>query len=545
MSKMASKRSSAKPATAGEYVFAPHERPSMPGSPYAPSHPLRRKLGYVVVAIIMAMSASLSNAIISVNTQSLAGAMGVTTTEVTLLLAVYVGFNASANLLLIKARMQFGIPPVMRALLWPYILLVFAELMWPSFGLAIVARAAGGFLAAGMSSLVIYNLMQVFPAKFRPLAIVFAVGLPQLATPLARLLPVEALMVSGQQTIHLIELGLAVAAVAGANLVPLPPTDKVPSFDPLDALTLALFLPAMLLLSIFLAMGRSLWWTDTPWLGWALAASVILFFFVGLIEHRRSNPLLHLRWIGSKDILRFCAVAMLVRLALSEQTYGTLGLLTVGGLNNDQLHGLFAVILLAMIGGTLASAVLLKAPRIPYLIITASLIIALGSGLDSFASSLTRPSQLYLSQALLAFGSTFFIGPALLFGFSKVMEQGKGFIVSFSVMFGLSQNIGGLAGSALLSTYQVIQARAHTQSMYSHLLAGDPQVAARTQGGITALAQVVSREANVAAFNDVARLVMVIAILTAIYIVYLIVLKRRTDRRQAANPPSSPEKAAV
>ncbi|HTN41146.1 MAG TPA: hypothetical protein VLZ84_08345, partial [Asticcacaulis sp.] len=70
-----------------DYVFAPHERPALPGSPYAPSHPLRRKLGYVVVAIIMAMAASLSNAIVSVNTQPLAGAMGVTTTEVTWLLA--------------------------------------------------------------------------------------------------------------------------------------------------------------------------------------------------------------------------------------------------------------------------------------------------------------------------------------------------------------------------------------------------------------------------------------------------------------------------
>ena len=190
-------------------------------------------------------------------------------------------------------------------------------------------------------------------------------------------------------------------------------------------------------------------------------------------------------------------------------------------------------------------AVLLKATRTPYMIIAASLIIALGAWLDSFSSSLTRPPQLYLSQAILAFGSTFFIGPALLFGFGKVLEQGKGFIVSFSVMFGLSQNIGGLAGSALLSTYQVIQARAHSQSMYSHLLAGDPAVAARVQGGITSLAQVVSREANVAAFNDVARLVMVIAILTAVYIAYLIILKRLADRKQALAPSSPTAKAAV
>ncbi|MDV6331956.1 MFS transporter [Asticcacaulis sp. 201] len=526
------------PDGASAYEFASHERPTLPGSPYSPAHPTARRFGYAAIAVIMAMAASLSNAAISVNGPSLAGALGVTQVDISWLTVVYVAFNASSNLLIIKARMRFGVQPVIHVLLAPYIALVFVQLFWPTFTMAVISRAAAGFLAAGLSTLTIYNLLQAFPAKIRPLALIIAVGLPQLATPLARLMPVEALGLDGMRTIHLMELGLAFLALAASNLLPLPPTDKVKSFEPLDMLTMVLFLPAMLLLSAVLTLGRYLWWTDTPWLGWALVATVILFVGVILTEHLRRNPLLQLRWIGSLDIFRFCMVAMLVRLALTEQTFGSIGLLTIGGLNNDQLHGLFFIVLIAMVAGTVASAVLLKPNRIPYLVMSAALIIALGAWLDSFASSLTRPPQLYLSQALLAFGSTFFIGPALLYGFGKVIRQGGGFIVSFSVIFNLSQNIGGLAGAALLGSYQVMQTRAHALSLDSHLLASDPQVMARIAGGITSLNGIVTREANIAAFNDVSRLVMVLAILTAAYIGYAIIFNRVTGRTGAGQPAS-------
>ncbi len=59
---------------------------------------------------------------------------------------------------------------------------------------------------------------------------------------------------------------------------------------------------------------------------------------------------------------------------------------------------------------------------------------------------------------------------------------------------------------------------------------GDAVVAARLQGGPTALSQVVNREANIAAFNDVSRLVMIIALLTAAYIAYIIVFNRLSGR---------------
>src|SRR4030095_15048980 len=134
------------------------------------------------------------------------------------------------------------------------------------------------------------------------------------------------------------------AALVGITALPLPPSDRSKAFEPLDLVTIGLAIPAMPLLRGVVSTGRLVWWTDTPGLGWALAAAVPLFVAAVLIEHNRARPLLQTRWIGTLDIVRFIAVALLVRLALAEQTYGSTGLLTTGGLTNDQLHTLFGIV---------------------------------------------------------------------------------------------------------------------------------------------------------------------------------------------------------
>ena len=78
------------------------------------------------------------------------------------------------------------------------------------------------------------------------------------------------------------------------------------------------------------------WWTETPWLGWALVVAIPLLVAAVVVEHNRARPLLQTKWIGTRDIARFAVIAVLVRLALAEQTYGSVGLLTSAGLTNDQ-----------------------------------------------------------------------------------------------------------------------------------------------------------------------------------------------------------------
>jgi hypothetical protein len=520
---------------AGAYSFQPDEHPTIPGSPYTPRHHPWRRIGYAALGLLIGLTATIGNALINVNLASLSGALGVYVAQASWLPAIYVAFNASANLMLVKARAQFGIPAVTHGLLIAYATAALLQFVVPGFATALVIRAVCGMTAAALTTLTIYNWIQVFPARMRPIALVVGISLSQLTTPLARMVPVEMLALDNWQALHLIELGVALGILAAISALPLPPTERSKAFEPLDFVTFGLVVPAMVLLCGVISEGRLLWWTDTPWLGWALAASVPLFTAAILIEANRSRPLLQLRWMRSHEILRFAGVAFLVRLALAEQTYGAIGLLGVAGLTNDQFHMLFAWVALAMVAGMVVAVLTLSERRLPYLVMVASLIIAAGAWLDSMGNNLVRPEQLYLSQALLGFGTTLFMGPALLYGYLRMFQRGTDHLVSFVVLFSVTQNVGGLAGSALLGSYQIAAARYHAATLAERLVAGDPLVAARLQGGGAAqLAQVVAREASYLALNDVFRLVAAIAVSVALYIAVVRILNLVRQRGAVA-----------
>jgi hypothetical protein len=181
----------------------------------------------------------------------------------------------------------------------------------------------------------------------------------------------------------------------------------------------------------------------------------------------------------------------------------------------------------------------------------ASLFIAWGAWIDTSSTNLTRPAELYFSQALIGFGTTLFIGPALLFGFIRMLKRGPAYLVSLIVVFSSSQNVGGLAGSALLGSLQTIWSKAHALALSEHLTAGDPQTAARIAAGAAAisgavvdpaaqagqgaglLSQALTREANILAYNDVFRLVMTLALVTAGYLALRILYDAVAARRLA------------
>jgi len=520
-------------AAVPEYHFGPTERPLFPGAPFAPAHHPLRKIAYVLIALLIGVSASLGNALVTVNLQNIAGSLGVTVAEATWLSSMYVAFNASANLLLVRARIQFGIPRVTHGLLIVYAATTIIQLTTPGFATALLVRAASGITATGLTTLTIYNLIQAVSPKTRPLALLFGISITQFAVPIARMFPVSLLFVSQWQGLHLFELGLTLAMIAALWAVPLPPSECGPAFEPLDFLTAALVVPGMILLCGAIGAGRYVWWTDTKWVGVALAGAVVLLAAALVIEYNRTRPLLQIRWIGSRDIVRFVGVALLVRFALAEQTYGAVGLLTAGGLNNDQLHILFAIVMVAMALGCIVAAFTLTVTAIPWQVMAAAVIIGLGALLDSYSSPLTRAGELYLSQALLGFGTCLFIGPALIYGFLRVLQLGPNYLVSFLVIFSASQNVGGLLGSSLLGTLQVVRAHFHAAVLSENLLASNPVVAARlSQQGGAGLYAALQNQAAFLAFNDVFRAVAFLAFATAFYILFNIV--RAIRRRQGA-----------
>ena len=525
---------------ASDYAFAPSERPMFPGSPYSPAHTMRRRLLYLATGMTIGMSSTFPNALSSVNIGTIAGSTGLYVAEASILPAVYYATNATANLTLIKARAQFGIPQVTGAALALYAAAGLLQLAAPGLISAVIVRATNGVAAAALITLSMYYLLQVFPPKLRPLGLVIGMGMPQLGTPLARMIPVDLLAADGWRGMHLIEIAVALGILALILTVRLPPSDRSRAFRPLDLITIGLALGGYLLLCQVLGLGRLYWWTDAPWLGVELAIAIPLLAAAAIIESCRASPLVRLDWIGSWGILRFVAVALFLRLTLAEQTFGSVGLLTAGGLTNDQLGHLFAFVALAMVGGTVVAVLTLSEKRIPWQVMGASLIIALGAWLDSGSTSLTRPPELYASQMLIGFGTTLFIGPALVYGIARMIERGGDHLVTFVVAFSTTQNVGALAGSALLGTLQAIWTRNASVVLAGDMVANDPQVAGRVAAGGAAfggtiadpalraaqggglLGQATAQQAAVIAYTDTFRFVAFVGLATAGFIALML-----------------------
>ena len=534
----------------GDYEFRPEDRPTFPGGPYSPPHPPLRRLAYAGIGLWIGATATFANAMVTVNVTNLSGEYAAYVAELTWFPAIYVAANSCANTMLVKSRAQFSMLNVMRALLLVYILVATMQFFVPGFAAEAVVRFVSGVVAGGMTTTSIYYLLQALPPKARPVAVVAGLGMTQLGTPLARLLPVDLLSAQGWFGEHCIELAVGLTTLTLITLLPLPPTPRSRPFQPLDFVTVACLLPATLLICGVLNRGRLAWWTDTPWLGVALAVAIPLLTVAIAIEAVRERPLIRIGWIGTREFLGLTAIALLMRLALAEQTYGAVGLLTAGNLDNDQLRELFGWVIVSMLAGIVACVLTLSEKALPKQVIVASLAIAAGAWMDSHANNLTRPEQLYLSQSLIGFGTCLFIGPTLAHGVLKVIRLGPDYFVTLVVVFSMTQNIGGLVGSALLGSYQTVAARSHFQELAERMPAGDIQVANRVAGSTRALAGTIAdpglraqqggaslaasmtREANVLAFNDVFRLVWRLALATALLIVFLMSISAtRPERR--------------
>ncbi len=547
---MIRRRRAAVPATA-EYQFAAHERPTMPGSPANPAHPGGRRIAYFAIGILIGITGGLGNALVGVNLNFAQGTLGLDSDQAAMLTAVYLMTNTTANLLLVKYRQQFGLQPFIRYMLPIYAAATMLHLVAHGFWSSIAVRAASGFSASAMSTLTLLYIMQSMSAPKRLAGVMMGISVPQLAMPLARALS-PGLLVSGDwHMLYWCELGLTLASLAAIMSLPLPPSERTKSFERGDFLTFALLAPGLWLLIAVLTEGRIEWWTERAWMGWGLAASLVLVGTALLIETRRANPLINVRWLGTREMMRLILVAIAVRILLSEQAFGSVGLLTALGMINDQMVTLNIVIIIASIAG-IVTAVFSFDPADPSRAITlAVLLIALGAFMDASATSLSRPSSFYLSQALIGFASMLFLAHAMVIGISRTLLAGPKHFVSFVVLFGLSQSLGGIAGTALLGTFQIVREKFHSHELVQSIVLTDPLVAARVRGtgasvanvigdptltnaeGAALLARTVSREANVLAFNDVFLLIGVLAILTFLWSLSI----RASIRRRGETSP--------
>ncbi|MDB1108502.1 Major Facilitator Superfamily protein [Pseudomonas extremaustralis] len=516
-------------------TWQPHERPALPGSPSTPLHPTHKRWLYALVGVLVAITGGLGNSLVIANLQYLQGVLGATTAEMAWLPAAYVMTNVCMNLLLVKFRQQFGLRAFTEVFLVLYALVTFGHLFVNDLNSAIAVRAAHGMVGAALSSLGLYYMIQAFPAKWRLKALVLGLGTAQLALPLARLFSEDLLQIAEWRGLYLFELGLALICLGCVFLLKLPPGDRFKTFEALDFLTFAILSSGVALLCAVLSLGRIDWWLEAPWIGVASACSLVLIMTGLAIEHNRANPMLMTRWLGSGAMIRLALAVILIRMVLSEQSTGAVGFMQMLNMSYEQMHTLYVVMLAGAIAGLAVSALTINPAHLLMPLVISLALMAVGSVMDSFSSNLTRPQNLYISQFLLGFGGTFFLGPTMVLGTKNVLTNPRN-LVSFSVMFGICQNLGGLIGAALLGTFQVVREKFHSSMIVEHLSLLDPRVAARVQSGgsayggivadpelrnlmgIRSLATAATREANVMAYNDVFMLIAIIAMLTMLWI---------------------------
>lgn len=517
------------------HSFAPHERPLLPGSPATPDHPPARRAAYFAIGTLLGLTGGLGNGLLIANLPQIQGSLGLTSVEGAWLTAIYSMTSVCMSLLLIKFRQQFGLQRFIRMSLLGFLTVAVLQLFVHSYAVELIVRGAAGIVSSGLTTLCFFYIMQAMPATARLAGMIIGFGLSQVALPLARVISPMLLRNGEIQNLFVLELGLTLLCLGSAALLRLPPSERIKAFEPLDFLTFFLFAPGMALLCAVLALGRVVWWT-TPWLGYAVAGAILLTGAALLIEHNRANPLLNTRWMRTRNVLRFIAIVAIIRILLSEQNFGSIGLLTLAGMTNDQLVTLNLIVTLAAVAGIAAGVLTLNPKDLLWPVVVSVAIIAIGAFMDADATNLTRPANLYASQALIGFAALFWMGAATMVGILRALSRGPSHIVSFSAVFGMAQTIGGLAGTALLGSYQIMRERLHSQEIVETLSATDPLVLQRIQqlGGAYArtlgdpllrqaeggalFAQQVSREANILAYNDVFFLIGVVASLVTLWL---------------------------
>ena len=504
-----------------EYQFKPHEQPFMVGSPANPDHPSLRKVLYLLIGILVGLIAGFQNGLLVVNLPNIQGSLGLTPVEGGWISVTYNMTNACITVLLYKIRQQFGISSFSKIAL--FLLLLATSLQWivssglltvyidnllEPYYLELIARGISGIAASAMTVLAIFYSLQGMPVAKRISGMILGFGLVQFGTPLARIVSPYLAVEGDIENLFLFQFGLALLCFGLINLLELPPgkTDKV--FEKLDILSFTFFAGGLAALCVFLVQGRIVWWT-TPWLSYPLIIAFVCINIALWIETHRKNPMLQVRWMRSRNVIAFMITGAVMRILLSETSVGAAGLLTNLGYGNDQMVGFYAVVLAASLLALLISMWLLKATELRRPVIIAVALIALGAWLDTGAFRKSTSEMFDASQFLIAFSAIYFMGPMVFEGMIRAIANGPAYIISFSVIFSISQTIGGLAGAAIIQAFTTIRTQSHYANMMNSANLGDP-------AALPQIIQNVTLQATVAAYRDLFFVAAVMASVTTI-----------------------------
>ena len=531
------------------------EKPTLPGSPAAIAHPTYKRFLYFFIGLFICIAASLSNGFIVANLPIFQGEYGLTPSQAAWLPAAYVMANVSSNLILFKARQQYGLRLFSEIGLLVFIGVLVLHIFVKTYEMALFVRFIAGLAAAPLSSLGMYYTMQAFGKADMAKGIYLAFGFQQLGLPLAWIISPFLLSANQWDVIYTFELGLAICCFAMVVALKLPRSMRLAVFEKQDFFTFALLAPGFACLCIVLTQGPIHWWFDSPWLAYTLIVGFCLIVFGLTYEHYRRNPLIMTRWLATGDLLSFIVSAFALRLLMSEQSYAAVNFLKTVGMGPDQFVPLYVVIFCGTIAGSVFSALTFHRDRLILNLFLAEILILIACALDYHLTSDVRSANFYRSQFLVSFAGGVFIGPLLLMGFMRTLQRGPQYVVTFIVLFSATQNFGGLVGSSFFNTYQQRHTYDYKVEISSNLDPTDPLVAQRLQSyqhssmlttndpvlqnnqALQNLNKVVTREAQVRAYNDVIALNGIFAVILLLWGLFKYARNKYKTRRslQTAN----------
>lgn len=539
-------------AVAAAPAAEPAPAPAAPPA-FVPMPPWRAAI-YASASVLLGLTQGLGLNLVSANITSAQGSLGATQIEANWLIAAYMATNITGTMVIYKIRTQFGLRRFAEIGLIAYTLVTIAHLFTRDLQSAIAVRAVMGIAAAPLSTLAFFYMLEWLPPS-RKLTVGVCLGLlgAQMATPLARVISPELLQLGDWHGLYLFETGLALMCLAVIYLLPITQLPRLKIFDREDFLSFPLIAIGFGSLAVVLTMGRLYWWFDTPWVGTLLAISVGALALLAVVELHRVHPAIDLRWLSTYDMLALAGSLFIFRFLLSEQTVGVVGILTVLGMQNDQMIPLFWVILIVTVIGYLFTAAVMTPTNGNQLHFLALVLIAIASWRDSHSTNLTRPEDFYITQSMMAFAGALFLPPALLTGFGQALKRGPMFVLSFLVIFLGTQSLGGILCSAILGTFQTIREKFHSSVLTDQLTLLNPLVAQRVQTyagayakvlpdgslrnaeGVVMLGKAATQEANVLAYNDMFLLIFVASILTmAGLLMHTTYVTIRQNRQKAA-----------
>lgn len=549
--------------TAVSLKKTPEIEPPAPASPHHPfadqvsntlmRFPKWRIITYAMASFVIGMTQGLGINLVSSNLPGIQGSLGITATESYWLVAAYTATSISGTLLLYKIRTQFGIRRFGEYGLLFFAAASLAQVFTHDFQTAVAVRAIMGFAMASLGPLAIFYMFEIFPpAKKLTAGLCLGLAGSQIALPISRIISPHLLDLGHWHQLAFLESGLALICLAIIWILPLTHPPRVKVFERIDWLSYPLIGIAIACISVVLTMGRYYWWFEKPWLGEVLVLGIVTLTLAFMVELKRKNPIIDLRWLMTPEMLMFTGSMLFVRMLLSEQTTGMVGFLTLVGLQNDQLITLFWVVLVMTFAGLVFISIIHRSERIVYIHLFAMLLIAGGAWMDAHSTVDTRPEQFYLSQGMIAFAGAIFLPTALWLGFVRALQFGQSQIISFILVFLSTQNIGAQLGSAFLGTIQILREKFHSSVMTDSINLQNPFVAERvahygqalksvmgdntqlTAQSLAKLSQAASQQSGLLAYNDVFMVVFYMALgCFAVLVAHTLIARNVASRRAA------------